>query len=138
MTLARVAIGTFMLFYGAAEAIAGIATGTLVQYASDLPPDAQAAAAGAVQTLWDDFVTGDLLFLIGSIAWVVAVIAAAAAYRQIGVPLIVSILLALSAIAVFHAPPISPIGLLLLAGAVVLLARSQRAAVTTRRYPAVS
>jgi hypothetical protein len=37
VTLARVAIGTFMLFYGAAEAIAGIATGTLVQYASDLP-----------------------------------------------------------------------------------------------------
>lgn len=97
MTLARVAIGTFMLFYGA-------------------------AAAGAVQTLWDDFVTGDLLFLIGSIAWVVAVIAAAAAYRQIGAPLIVSILLALSAIAVFHAPPIGPIGLLLLAGAVMLLA----------------
>jgi hypothetical protein len=57
-----VAIGTFVLFYGAAEAIAGIATGPLVQYASDLPPDAQAAAAGAVQILWDDFVTATCCF----------------------------------------------------------------------------
>ena len=51
-----------MLFYGAAEAIAGTATGPLVQYASDLPPDAQAAAAGAVQILWDDFVTATCCF----------------------------------------------------------------------------
>jgi hypothetical protein len=45
VTLARVAAGAFALFYGAAEAIAGIATGTLVRYVFDLPPDAQAAAA---------------------------------------------------------------------------------------------
>jgi hypothetical protein len=38
---------------------------------------------------------------------------------------------------IFHAPSIGPIGLLLLAGAVVLLARSRRAAVTTPRHPAV-
>ncbi len=42
MTLARVAAGAFALFYGAAEAIAGIATGTLVRYVSDLPPNAHA------------------------------------------------------------------------------------------------
>ncbi len=90
-----------------------------------------------MQTLWDEFVSGVVLFLVGSITWVVAVIAAAAAYRQVGAPLIVSILLALSAMAVFHAPPIGPIGLLLLAGAVVLLARSQRPVVATPRHPAV-
>jgi hypothetical protein len=42
-----------------------------------------------------------------------------------------STLLALSAMAVFHPPPIGPIGLLLLAGAVALLAAAQRAAVVT-------
>jgi hypothetical protein len=55
---------------------------------------------------------GSLLFLVGSLAWVVAVVAAAQAYRQAGAPLIVSILLAFSVVAVFHAPPIGPIGLL--------------------------
>ena len=131
-TLGRVAIGTFVLFYGAAEATSGVATGTLVQYVSDLPSDEQATAAGVVQALWDDLISGDLLFLVGSVAWVGAVIAAAEAYRQVGAPQIASILLALSAVAVFHAPPIGPIGLLLLAGAVALLARSQRAAVGHR------
>jgi hypothetical protein len=128
-TLAKVAIGAFVLFYGAAEAIAGIATGTLVQHVADLPSDAQAPAAGVVQALWDDFVTGDLLFLVGGVGWVVAVLAAAAACRQAGAPLLATVLLALSAIAVFHAPPIGPAGLLLLAVAVVLLARPQRATV---------
>ena len=56
-TLSRVAIGTFVLFYGAAEAISGVATGTLVRYVSDLLSDEQATAAGVVQTLWDDFGT---------------------------------------------------------------------------------
>jgi hypothetical protein len=49
----------------------------------------------------------------------------------VGAPLFASTLLALSAMAVFHAPPIGPIGLLLLTGAVALLAPSQRAAVAT-------
>jgi hypothetical protein len=45
VTLARVAAGAFALFYGAAEAIAGIATGTLVRCVFfDLPP--QCAARG--------------------------------------------------------------------------------------------
>jgi hypothetical protein len=56
VTLARVAAGAFALFYGAAEAIAGIATGTLVRYVFDLPPqcagrggrDAHRNGAGAV------------------------------------------------------------------------------------------
>ena len=130
-TLAKVAVGTFVLFYGAAEAVSGVATGTLVQHVDGLPPDQQAAGAGVVQALWDQFVTDDLLFLVGGVAWVVATLAAAAARRQAGAPLTACILLALSAIAAFHAPPIGPVGLLLLAGAVVLLARGQRAAAAT-------
>jgi hypothetical protein len=127
--LARVAVGVFVLFYGAAEAVSGVATGRLVRYVDGLPTDDQAGAAGTVQALWDDFVAGDLLFLVGGVAWVVAVVAAAAACRRVGAPLAGSILLALSAIAVFHAPPIGPVGLVLLAGAVVVLARGRWAAV---------
>jgi hypothetical protein len=130
-TLGKVAIGTFVLCYGAAEAISGVATGTIVKYAAGLPADEQAGAAGAAQVLWDDFITDDLLFVVGSVGWIVAVLAAALAWRRVGAPLLAPILLALSAITVAHAPPIGPVGLLLLAIAVVLLARSQRAAVAS-------
>jgi hypothetical protein len=127
--LGRVGVGAFVLCYGAAEAISGVATGTLVQHGSGLPPDGQAGAAGAVQALWDSFIADDLLFLVGSVGWVVAVVAAAVASRRAGAPLLASVLLALSAVAVFHAPPIGPVGLLLLAVAMVVLARGSRAAV---------
>lgn len=46
-----------------------------------LPADGPAAAAGAAQVLWDDFIADDLLSLVGGVAWVVAVVAAALAYR---------------------------------------------------------
>lgn len=75
------AIGAFVLFYGAAEAVSGVATGVLVQHVADLPASEQAPAAGVVQALWDEFLTDDLLFLVGSVAWVVAVVAAARSQR---------------------------------------------------------
>jgi hypothetical protein len=124
--ISRVAIGPFVLFYGAGEAVLGLATGVLVRHANDVAPSERGPAADAVQALWDDFITGDLLQTIGAVGWVVAVVAAAVAYRRVGSPLAVSILLALSAVTVLHGPPIGPIGLLLFATAVALLARSQR------------
>ena len=48
------------------------------------------------------------------------------AARQIGAPLLATILLALSFMVVSHPPPIGPIGLLCFASAVALLARAQR------------
>jgi hypothetical protein len=55
----------------------------------------------------------------------VAVVAAAIAYRQVGAPLLATILLALSFMVVSHPPPIGPLGLLCFATAVGLLARAQ-------------
>ena len=60
-----------------------------------------------------------------ALAWIVAVVAAAIAYRQVGAPLLATILLALSFMVVSHPPPIGPIGLLCFASAVALLARAQ-------------
>ena len=78
-SIARLAIVPFVLFYGAGEAVLGVATAVLTQHANDVPVDDQPAAAAAVQALWDDFVTADLLIGIGSIAWVVAVVSTSAA-----------------------------------------------------------
>jgi hypothetical protein len=47
-SLGRVAVGAFVLFYGAAEAVSGVATGVLVQHVADLPASEQAPAAGVV------------------------------------------------------------------------------------------
>ena len=38
-TISRMAIGPFVLFYGAWEAVIGLATGALVQHANDAPAE---------------------------------------------------------------------------------------------------
>ena len=125
--ISRVALGPFVLFYGAGEAIAGIATGVLVEHANDVAAADRGAAAGAVQELWDNFITADLLLGIGGLAWIVAVIAAAVAVRGAGAPWAATVLVGLSAIASFHAPPLGPIGLLCFAAGVAVLAFRSRA-----------
>lgn len=124
--VSRIAIGTFVLFYGAGEAVLGIATGVLVRNANNTPAEERAGAAEAVQALWDDFITGDLLLGVGAVAWIVAVVAGAVAFRQAGAPLLVSLLLP-SALVAFHPFPLGPLGLLFLAAAVVVLGRSRNA-----------
>ena len=62
----------------------------------------------------------------GAVAWVVAAIASAFAYRRAGAPVAVSILLALSALTALHPPPFGPLGLVCFAAAVGLLAHARR------------
>jgi hypothetical protein len=122
--ISRLCIVPFVAFYAAADAIAGLATGVLVNEAND-----GAATAAGAQALWDNFITGNLLFWIGGTAWIVATIAAAVAYRQAGARTAVVALVGLSAILAFHGPPLGPIGLLCFTAAVVLIARGERAPV---------
>jgi hypothetical protein len=122
--VSRVAAGAYVLFYGAGEAILGIATGVLVQHTNAAPENERAAATAAIQALWEDMLSADVAATIGAVAWVVAILAAAIALRPTGAPLAVSLVLAVSAIAALHGPPIGPVGLLFFAAAVVLFARS--------------
>ena len=117
----------FVLFYGAGEAILGVATGVLVEHANDVPAQRRPAAAASVNALWDNFLAADLLIGIGSVAWLVAVVAAAVAWKAAGGPLAASILLGLSALTVFNPPPLGPLGLLCFAAAVGVLAYHERA-----------
>jgi hypothetical protein len=127
--ISRLAIGPFVLFYAAWESVIGLAIGALVQHGNDAPVRQRPAVADAIQSLGDNAIVGDpgIVAMVGSLSWVVAVIAAAIAFRQIGAPLLATILLALSFMVVSHPPPIGPIGLVCFAGAVALLARAQRA-----------
>ena len=127
--ISRLAIGPFVLFYAAWESVIGLAVGALVQHANDAPVRQRPAVADAIQSLGDNVIVGDtgIVASVGSLAWIVAVLAAAIAYRQIGAPILATILLGLSFMVVSHPPPIGPIGLLCFASAVALLARAQHA-----------
>ena len=110
--IARLTVWPFVVFYGAGEAILGVATGVRVHNGD---------ASGAL-ALWDNAILADLLPTPGSISWVVAAIAAAVAYRRPGAPIAVPALLAISSLAILHGPPIGPFALVCFAAAVVVLA----------------
>ena len=107
----------------------GLAIGALVQHGDDAPVRQRPAVADAIQSVGDNAIVGDpgIVASVGSLAWITAVLAATIAYRQVGAPLVATILLGLSFMVVSHPPPIGPIGLVCFAGAVALLARAQRA-----------
>jgi hypothetical protein len=129
--ISRLAIGPFVLLYGAYEAVIGLAIGALVQHGNDLPAGQRSGVAETIQSLGDNVIVGDpgIVGSVGAIAWVVAVIAAAVAYRNAGAPTLAWVFLGLSLLVVSHPPPIGPIGLAFFAAAVAMLARSERIAV---------
>jgi hypothetical protein len=140
--VSRWAAAVFVLFYGAWEAVAGLAVGALVQYTNGLPTAERSTGSNAIESLNDNAIVGDfgLLGSVGALAWITAVIAAAIAVRRAGAPLSAAVLLGLSAIVANHPPPTGPIGLASFAGAVVLIARAQparRPAETPRPAPTV-
>ena len=131
--VSRVAALAFMVFYGAGEAINGIAVGVLVRHANDAPEGDRDAVARAIQTLVDDFLSDDLAATIGAIGWAVAVLAAAAAVWQASAHPAVPILLVASSVVLMHAPPIGPIGLLCFAAAIVVWTRVRSVVPTPAR-----
>ena len=133
--ISRLAIGPFVLLYAAWEAVIGLAIGVLVQHANDAPARQRPAVADSIQSLGDNVIIGDpgIVGSAGAIAWIVAVIAAAVAYRNAGAPALAWVLLGLSLLVVSHPPPIGPIALVFFAAAVALLARAERSAATGYR-----
>lgn len=127
--VSRWAAAVFVLFYGAWEAVAGLAVGALVQYTNGLPAAERSTGSDAIESLNDSAIVGDfgLLGSIGSLAWITAVRAAAVAVRRAGAQLAAAVLLGLSAIVANHPPPTGPLGLTFFAGAVMLIARAQPA-----------
>jgi hypothetical protein len=125
--ISRLAIGPFVLFYGAYETVIGLTIGAMVQHGNDVPPGQRGAVADTIQSVGSNAIVGDpgILATIGAIAWVVAVIAAAVAYRNAGAPTLAWVLLGLSMLVISHPPPVGPVALVFFAAAVTLLARSE-------------
>ena len=135
--VSRLAIGPFVLFYAAWESVIGLAIGALVQHGNDVPARERPAVAEAIQSLGDNVIIGDpgIVGSVGALAWIVAVLAGAVAYRRLGAPAVAVVLLGLSLVVVSHPPPIGPIGLVCFASAAALLARREH---SSSRLPAAA
>lgn len=131
--ISRLSALVFVVSYMMYETIIGTANGLLVRGAATLSPGEQAVISDAVNRIIADPVLGDgpsILFVIASLSWCLAVIAAAFALRRSGKPLLPCILLGLSAIFTFHASPLGPLGMLLFLLAVVGIERAHAPLVT--------
>ena len=132
--IGRLAIAVFVVFYNAGDAVVGISTGILARGALDLPAGEQVAVAQAIAKLFGD-PTKQLIFMIGSYAWSVGLLAAAVALYRAGAPRLPLVPLALAAVPYIdfsgfdHSPPFDPLALALffLAALWLELARRKRA-----------
>jgi hypothetical protein len=102
-----------------------------VKYGSELPPVEQAVLTGVSDALAD--LTHQpvplTIYLIGTLSWAVAVIAAAVALSQAGAPRKATIPLGLAGIigAIDHAAPFGPVAMLLFIIAAFLISRARTA-----------
>ena len=127
--VSRIALAVYVVFYGAWEALYGIGLGILGGAVNDLPEAERATGAAVIQEYGENVLIRGfgVLVSIGSVAFIIAMIAAGVALRRhAGAPLAVPILLGLSGFLITaHPPPFGPTGLALFIAAVLLFARSQ-------------
>jgi hypothetical protein len=126
--VSRVALIFFLVFYTAYEVTVGLGTGILVDYANGLPAAEQAAVADAIQHYNESAILGDpasVSLILGVVGWVVAMVAAAVAFRRAGAGWPVTLLLGFAALFAVHPPPVGPLGLVCFAAAAVLIERAR-------------
>jgi hypothetical protein len=126
-TVSRVALVCFLVFYTAYESNVGVGTAVLVDYANGLPQAEQAAIAGAIQEYNGHWLITDpsVSLVAGGLGWIVAMVAAAVAFRRAGAAWPQTILVGLAALFAIHPPPVGPVGLVCFAAACVLAERAR-------------
>ena len=137
--ISRIALVAFVVFYLAWETLQGIANGILVDQVTALPPAARGLGADLIQQFAESPLVRDLGILgsIGSIALVVAAIAAGIALRGAGAPRWTPWLLGLSGLLITaHPPPFGPTGLLLFVLAAIFVMRARPAVPAPAQVPA--
>lgn len=127
--VSRIALAFYVVFYGAWEALYGIGLGILGDAVNGLPAAERATGAEVIQDYGENILLRGfgVLVSIGSVAFIIATIAAGIALRRhAGAHLAVAVLLGLSGFLITaHPPPYGPTGLALFIAAVLLFARSQ-------------
>jgi hypothetical protein len=95
--------------------------------------------ADAIQDYNENAIVGDpasFSLILGFFGWVVAMLAAAVAFKRLGVGWPATILLGASALFAVHPPPIGPVGLVCFAAAAVLIERRRARVLATDRRAA--
>ena len=128
-TVSRISLVFFLVFYTAYEVTVGLVSGILIDYANGLPAAEQGAVADAIEHLNHDDVLADpisVALFLGFFGWVVALIAAAVAFRRTGSGWGVTVARSgFAALFAIHPPPVGPIALVCLAIAAVLVDRAR-------------
>jgi hypothetical protein len=126
-TVSRVALIFFLVFYTAWEATVGLGTAVLVDSANGLPAGEQTVVADAIQHYNRNWIIADpsVSLVVGSLGWLVAMAAAAVAFRRAGAGWPVPVLVAFASLFAIHPPPVGPAGLVCFASAAVLIERAR-------------
>src|SRR5690349_10290905 len=130
-SLARAALVVFAAFYSAFDTIVGLGTGLLVRRAMLLDGAERDAAARLAQWFWDARLDPRLPIVwvigIGTLSWLIAMIATALALRRAGARRRIAVLLIISgvALAIDHPFPTGTIAMLGLIIAVSLRERTR-------------
>jgi hypothetical protein len=138
-TVSRVALVFFLVFYTAYEVTVGVGTGFLVDYANGLPPEEQAVVADAIQDYNRNAVLAEpssISLIVGFLGWVVAMVAAAVAFRKAGASWPITILVGGAALFAVHPPPVGPIGLVSFVAGAMLIERWRAREARTDEAPA--
>jgi len=127
--LSRMALLPYLVFYSAFDTIVGVSRGLVAHYGSQLPAAQQAVLPGvtdALSAIWHPVTF--TIFLIGTLSWAVAVVAAAVALRRAGASWTATIPLALAGVigAYDHAAPYGPVAMALFLFAAYVLSRPRK------------
>jgi hypothetical protein len=111
---ARILILPFVIVYTAVDAVLGIAWGTVVQEANELPAADQAAAGRLIDNLLEPAPLGVIFYFGAGLLWLALVVAVVAALWRLG-PRSALVLMTLGALVFVlgHARPMGPIGMAL-------------------------
>jgi hypothetical protein len=109
--ISRRAIAVFVVVYPAFDAAVGVASGIMVQALGNA--EAAGALEPGLQAIFWGPITGSLA-IVGSVSWLIALIAAAWAWRRAGAPMYVSAALALAGVllGIAHIRPFGPLACL--------------------------
>ena len=122
--ISRCAIAVFVVVYPAFDGAVGIASGVILHNLGTIGPAERAAIEPALWALFWGPVTG-MMAIIGSAAWLIALVAAALAFRQAGATVPEYGLLASSGLllGIAHVRPIGPLACLCFVIAAALIER---------------
>ena len=138
--VARLALFPFVVFYVPYVAFEGVALGALGQELNSLPAaQRDAVAPGLVEDFARSPILGEpgVFWALGSIAWIVVIVATVLAFRRAGAPLAAQVMIGASVLIVAHTPPLATVGWLCFAVAGWMVLRVRHAAGTAPSPPSV-